>query len=115
MSTISGFSSALSAATTLPPLATPALGKGPKAAREFEAQLIGTVLQSLEKTFAAVPGHDEMAGEDNYNYLGSQALASAMAAGGGLGIARMIVQHLGNAQRTHEGPAPTASHQVSGR
>ncbi|MGO9440737.1 MAG: hypothetical protein ACLPXM_09360 [Terriglobales bacterium] len=100
MSAISGVSSAgfaasgLAAAATLPSSATPALGKGPKAAREFEAQLIGTVLQSLEKTFAALPGQDAIAGEDDYNYLGTEALASAIAAGGGFGIARLITQHL---------------------
>jgi Rod binding domain-containing protein len=95
MSTISGFSSSgVSAATVALPLATPALGKGEKAAREFEAQLIGTVLESLEKTFAAVPGQDSMAGEDNYNYLGTQALAQAVAAGGGFGIARLVAKHL---------------------
>jgi Rod binding domain-containing protein len=96
MSVISGVSSAgSSAAAMLPPLATPALGKGQKAARDFEAQLIGTVLESLEKTFAALPGQDAMAGADNYNYLGTQALASAVAAGGGFGIAHMIAEHLG--------------------
>ena len=100
MSAISGLYSAASfsarppAAVTLPPLATPAPGKGQKAAREFEAQLIGTVLESLEKTFAAVPGRDAMAGEDDYNYLGTQALAAALAAGGGFGIAHLISQHL---------------------
>jgi Rod binding domain-containing protein len=82
------------AATMMPALATPALGKGEKAAREFEAQLIGTVLQSFEKTFADLPGQDAIAGEDNYNYLGTQALATAMAAGGGFGIARMISERL---------------------
>jgi Rod binding domain-containing protein len=101
MSAISGSSSGLAssglsgAAAMLPLTATPTLGKGAKAAREFEAQLIGTVLESLEKTFAAVPGQDAMAGEDNYNYLGTQALASAIAAGGGFGIAKMITGHLG--------------------
>jgi Rod binding domain-containing protein len=100
MGTISGVSSAeYSGAGMLPAAATPALGKGQKAARDFEAQLIGTVLESLEKTFAAVPGHNAMAGEDNYNYLGSQALASALAAGGGFGIARMISQHLHEGRR----------------
>lgn len=81
-------------APALLPHVTPALGKGEKAARDFEAQLIGTMLESLEKTFAALPGQDNMAGEDNYNYLGTQALASALAAGGGFGIARMIAAHL---------------------
>jgi len=94
MSVIYGLSSAGSSAAAVLPLATPALAKGQKAAREFEAQLIGTVLESLEKTFAAVPGQRAMAGEDNYNYLGTQALASALSAGGGFGIARMISPHL---------------------
>src|SRR6202051_2039030 len=98
MSVISGFSSAGSSAAAVLP--TPALGKGQKAAREFEAQLIGTVLASLEKTFAAVPGPSPMAGEENYNYLGTQALASALAAGGGFGIARMIAPHLSPANST---------------
>ena len=110
MSSISGFSSAgftsagftsgasglspgnVSGASMLP-LANALLGKGQKAAREFEAQLIGTVLQSMEKTFASVPGQEAMAGEDNYNYMGTQALASAIVAGGGFGIARMIAQY----------------------
>lgn len=109
MSTISGSSFALSAsdlsaAATLP--ATPVLGKGQKAAREFEAQLIGTVLESLEKTFAEVPGQDPIAGSDDYNYLGTQALASALAAGGGFGIAHLITEHLGAAKGAHEGLIP---------
>ena len=123
MSTIPGFSSSgltssglssssLSspgfAAADMLPSATPALGKGTKAAREFEAQLIGTVLQSLEKTFAAIPGQDAMAGEDDYNYLGTQALASAVAAGGGFGIARLITEHLGDPKTVNEGLAPAA-------
>lgn len=112
MSTISGPSSSgpspntfniLPAANVLPPLAAPAFGPGPKAAREFEAQLIGTVLESLEKTFATLPGQDAMAGQDDYNYMGTQALASALAAGGGFGIAKMITQHLAARQAAHQG------------
>jgi Rod binding domain-containing protein len=115
MSTISGLSSsALATAATLPSAVTPALGKGPKAAREFEAQLIGTVLQSLEKTFAALPGQDAMAGEDDYNYLGTQALASAVAAGGGFGIARLIGQHLGSTKAAHGGETPAEVKSASG-
>lgn len=97
MSSISGSSSAAAGLTptnvsgaSMLPLANAPLGKGQKAAREFEAQLIGTVLQSMEKTFASVPGQEPMAGEDNYNYMGTQALTSAIVAGGGFGIARMI-------------------------
>ncbi len=70
--------------------AHPALGKAQKAARDFEAQLIGTVLQAMEKTFAALPGQSPIAGEDDYNYLGTEALAQALADRGGFGLARLI-------------------------
>lgn len=119
MSAISGFSSGVAgsgaAAAALLPQSAPAMGKGPKAAREFEAQLIGTVLQSLEKTFATVPGQDAMASEDDYNYLGTQALASAIAAGGGFGIARLISQHLGDTKASPEGPSQGQSDAASSR
>ncbi|MFY9741988.1 MAG: hypothetical protein WA252_19715 [Candidatus Sulfotelmatobacter sp.] len=82
------------AAAMLPAASTPDLTRGKKAAREFEAQLIGTVLESFEKTFATLPGQDEIAGEDNYNYMGTEAIASAVAEGGGFGIAQMISAHL---------------------
>jgi Rod binding domain-containing protein len=115
MSPISGVLSAgVSAATVAPPLAAPALGKGEKAAREFEAQLIGTVLESLEKTFAALPGQDAIAGEDDYNYLGTQALASALAAGGGFGIAHMIAQHLGGTKVAGAGVARSPASPLPG-
>jgi len=89
-----------SLAALSPSLATPALslGRGAKAAREFEAHLLGSMLESMEKTFATLPG-DDMPGADNYNYLGTQALSEALAAKGGFGIAAMITRHLA----AHEG------------
>ncbi len=96
MSTVSAFSPAGAAAAALLPAASPPdLTKGRKAAREFEAQLIATVLESFEKTFATLPGQQDTAGQDNYNYMGTQAMASALAEGGGFGIAQMIAAHLG--------------------
>jgi Rod binding domain-containing protein len=75
------------------------LGRGPQAAREFEAHLLASLFDSLEKTFSTVPGQNAMPGADDYNYLGTQALASAVASSGGFGIAAMIAPHLGE----HEG------------
>jgi Rod binding domain-containing protein len=69
-------------------------GRGGQAARQFEAQLIASLLESLEKTFAQLPGPDVMAGTDDYNYLGTQAFSESIAARGGFGIAAMIVEHL---------------------
>lgn len=83
-----------------PDLATaPAALRGAKAAREFEASLIASLLESMEKTFSTLPGEADLAGGDDYNYLGTQALAAGLAARGGFGIADLISQHL----PAHEG------------
>jgi Rod binding domain-containing protein len=88
------------AAVLSPSLAVPTPAtRGAKAAQEFEASLIATLLESLEKTFAAVPGEDSLPGADDYNYLGTQALAQGIAAHGGFGIANLISRHL----PAHEG------------
>jgi Rod binding domain-containing protein len=79
-------------------LLTPSL-RGVKAARDFEAILIGSVLESMEKTLAALPGQNSLTGTDDYNYLGTQALAQALAARGGFGIAALIARYL----PAHEG------------
>ncbi len=80
-------------------LATPEPVRSAKAAREFEANLIASLLQSLEKTFATLPGESNLPGSDDYNYLGTQALAQGIAARGGFGIAALISRHL----PSHEG------------
>jgi Rod binding domain-containing protein len=72
----------------------PNAGKVAKAAKEFETQLIEMLLQETEKTFAELPGDSQIPGADNYNYLGTQAMASMIADGGGFGIAKMISAHL---------------------
>ncbi len=74
--------------------ARPVPGRGAKAAREFEAELIESLLQSLEKTFAALPGDKSIPGADEYNDLGMQALSEGLAERGGFGIAAMIARHL---------------------
>jgi Rod binding domain-containing protein len=65
--------------------------KAEKAAQDFEAVLLGSLLDSLQKTFAGAP-EDDSSGSGNYALMGTQALASAMAARGGIGIARLILQ-----------------------
>ena len=100
--------------TAMLPLVSPELGKGQKAAREFEAQLIGTMLEQMEKTFADLPGEGAMAGDDSYNYLGTQGLASAIAAGGGFGIAKLIGQHLGLPKGSPEEALPAVRKPGSG-
>jgi len=79
----------------------PPSGKGEKAAREFEAILLTSLLEALQKSFAFDP-KDSSPGCNEYRELGSQALAGAMANGGGIGIARLILQHL----PAPKGPVP---------
>jgi Rod binding domain-containing protein len=84
--------------------AAPKPGRGAKAAQEFEASLLASLLESMEKTFASLPGESTLAGSDDYNYLGIQALAGGLAARGGFGIAAMITRHLEpTEQAEHEG------------
>jgi Rod binding domain-containing protein len=79
---------------------SPSLGRGKNAAREFEAHLIGSLLESLEKTFSSVPGGQSSPGADDYNYIGTEALAGALAEKGGFGIAAMITKYMAAHQST---------------
>ena len=79
--------------TSSPPDAKSVNAKNEKAARDFEALLLTPVLDALQKTFAG----DEDAktpGASDYRQMGSQALAQAIAARGGIGIAQLILRHL---------------------
>lgn len=73
--------------------------RGANAARDFEAYLIGMLLESVQKTFAGLPGEDSVPGSDDYSYLATRALAQGVADRGGFGIAALISQHL----PAHEG------------
>jgi Rod binding domain-containing protein len=64
------------------------------AARQFEAVLLNSLLGSLEHSFSALPGKKPDSIADNYHSMGMQALASMLAARGGVGIANMIVRNL---------------------
>jgi Rod binding domain-containing protein len=82
-----------------------------KAARDFEAVLLGSLLRSMQEGFRSLPGEEAAAGGDDYQYVATQALAAALADSGGLGIAGMIVRTLGHtevsAEASHVRPNPT--------
>jgi Rod binding domain-containing protein len=79
--------------TSADPAAVKAELKNEKAARDFEALLLGPVLDSLQKSFA---GNEDAhtVGAADYRQMGTQALAQAIAARGGIGIAQLILHHL---------------------
>jgi Rod binding domain-containing protein len=75
-----------------------------KAGKDFESILLGNWLQQAENSFATVPGGDEDdsdAGKDQFQGMAMQALAGSLTAKGGIGIAKMITQHL-KAALSHE-------------
>ena len=71
-----------------------AIAKNEKAARDFEALLLTPVLDSLQKTFGGDSEDSKTPGASDYRQMGSQALAQAIAARGGIGIAQLVLRHL---------------------
>jgi len=80
-----------------PPAANPpdarAVAKNEKAACDFEAMLLAPVFDALQKTFAG-DEDEKTPGASDYRQMGTQALAQAIAARGGIGIAQLILRHL---------------------
>lgn len=85
-----------------------------KAARDFEALLIGQLLRTMGPTFSGLPGDSTEVGSDAYGFLGSEALAASLAASGGLGLGAIIQRNLlkSNANET---PAAPKVHAGGGR
>ncbi len=67
--------------------------KNEKAARDFEALLLTPVLDSLQKTFAGRSEEVNIPGTNDYRQMATAALAQAIAARGGIGIAQLILRH----------------------
>lgn len=65
-----------------------------QASQEFEAQLLSMLMAPLMKSFSSVPGEPGSAGAEEYGFLGGHALASALSAGGGIGIADLLARAL---------------------
>jgi Rod binding domain-containing protein len=70
-----------------------------KAAQEFESILLSSWLEKLQASFTG-PNDGSDAAHDTLASMGTQAIASALAARGGIGMAKMLLQHF-------TGPAET--------
>jgi Rod binding domain-containing protein len=90
-----------------------------KAAKSFEAVLLGKWLEQAEQSFAKAPGEDpdnkdeDMDGDPGANQflsLGVQTLAQQIANTGGIGIAAMIVHQM-EIRQAAENPAQAATTQ----
>jgi len=63
--------------------------KAEKAAQDFESVMLGSLLESLQKTSNSEDGSTV---SDNYSVMRTQALAASISAHGGIGIAHMILR-----------------------
>ena len=86
-----------------------------KAAKDFEALLIGQMLRSMRGDKSWLGTGDESDSEDSADdsalSLGEQQVAQAIAAGGGLGLSRMIAMGL----PAHPSPLPKLRVRLSSR
>ena len=68
-----------------------------ESARAFESLLIGKWLEAAEESLATVPGGDpdqEEGALHQFSVLGMQSLAESVTAGGGFGIAKLLLKSL---------------------
>jgi Rod binding domain-containing protein len=63
-----------------------------KAAQDFEALLLASILGPLEKSFSSLSKQES--GGDDYHYMGVQALAGALSKSGGIGVAELLARQL---------------------
>ena len=73
-----------------------------KAAGDIETILLRSLLEPMQKSFSKICGDGEQEGQEDYQYMGSEALASALAASGGLGISQLIAKQLTRVQQKND-------------
>jgi len=64
-----------------------------KYAGEFEASLLANLYKDMQHGLGGLPA-DEDPGADTFTDMGIQALAAGLVAGGGIGIAKLLIQNL---------------------
>jgi len=84
-----------------------------KAAADFESILLAQWLEEAQQAFASAPGSDPDENQDadpghgQFQSLAIQSLARSLTKSGGIGIAKMIVRQLEDAQNKTEDSAVT--------
>ena len=90
---VAGSASPVAQRVNQPPGTKPGAGKLAKAAQEFEAILLASWLEKMNQGFVGTEENQDAA-HDTVSSLGTEAIASALAARGGIGLARMLVRQL---------------------
>lgn len=77
-----------------------------KAALDFEGLLLASWMEAAEQANRDLSGDQASAGSETMGALGVQALASGIAARGGIGLAKLLLTHLPTA------PAPSGESEL---
>ena len=85
-----------------------------KSAQDFESLLLSSWLQGAYQSFGTVPGSEDGgedldSGKEQYQSIAMQQLGSAMTASGGIGIAKMISEHLHKTANPEAAEKPATS------
>jgi Rod binding domain-containing protein len=98
------------------PAVSPDQAKLQRTARDFESILISDLLKSAPRAGTTDGGEAEGAGLSGYEDLRTEAMASALAAQGGIGIARMLLKQLepAVASRDIKAFSSSADHVIAG-
>ena len=78
-----------------------------KAARQFETQLLTSLLAGLQRAMGSVPGGEESGEGEQYKSMATQSLASAWTAAGGIGLSRILTEALSHASQPKGVNSPT--------
>lgn len=81
-------------------------GKAGKAALEFESVLLSSLLENMEQSVGSLGTEESEAGSENLKGFGVQALGSALAKTGGIGIARILLPYLQRQERFSDTKVP---------
>jgi len=106
MNAVSALSSAVKTAPGQPP--SPKLVK---AAQDFEAILLSSWLEKLQASYAG-PDNGSDAAHDTLSSMGTQAIASALAARGGIGIGKLLLEHFAKSAEETTTTVPQAEEKI---
>ena len=85
-----------------------------QSAQQFETQLLTSLLSSLETSMGSLLGSEESGEGQQYHTMATQGLATAWAAAGGIGIAKMVAKALTKTGQTTPLPeVPSALPEVA--
>lgn len=77
------------------------------AAQQFEALLLSMLFEKMDESFGSLGEKEEEAGAANFRGMGLQAVSSALAAFGGIGIGKMVLPALNKENHADLKEVPT--------